>query len=128
MAKANLPLASWTRFGVLTCPECGANENHISSDEEYTYECKKCQSYTLRPIEESKPMSPSLRTRLVDGQGIYSREEHTVECSTPGCPNTITTKSYSPEIYCDSCRRERQRESNRRYVEKKGAYRRRMTA
>lgn len=110
----------------MTCPHCLSSL--VISNKEYEYYCIKCCRGKLREIEEDKPMSPSLRTRLVDGQGVYEREEHTVRCSSPHCNNTITTKSYSPEIYCDSCRRERQKESSKRYIEKKGAYRRRMTA
>lgn len=110
----------------MTCPHC--HSSLVISNKEYEYYCTKCCRGKLRPIEEDKPMSPSLRTRLVDGQGIYGREEHTVECSTPGCPNTITTTSYSPKIYCPDCKKNRQKESSKRYIEKKGAYRRRMTA
>jgi predicted RNA-binding Zn-ribbon protein involved in translation (DUF1610 family) len=50
----------------MTCPHCLSSL--VISNKEYEYYCIKCCRGKLREIEEDKPMTPAIKSNIMEGQ------------------------------------------------------------
>ena len=106
----------WKQYD--SCPHCGSIGLWEQNDQ--VGHCLKCSTWIWREmgVPWNRDTMPLYCGRKSHSK-TYNRARRTVTCSTPGCENTIRTRSYRADIYCHDCRLARKRANDAKQWERR---------